>query len=239
MKVLDLSFSSPAENLACDEALLDLCEAGYDHEILRFWEAPTPFVVLGYSNKLDREVYQEACRHDNVPILRRCTGGGTVVQGPGCLNFALVLKIPEDGPLAGITSTNAHIITRHQDALRQALGDRVTMQGLSDLAVDELKFSGNAQRRKRSHLLFHGTFLLDFDLPMIERLLPMPSRQPSYRHNRRHEEFLTNVSVAKQQVKQALMTEWAGHDSLAEIPTDLIERHVRQRYGVEEWHRKF
>jgi lipoate-protein ligase A len=239
MKVLDHSFSTPAENLACDEALLDLCEAGYDHEILRFWESPDPFVVLGYSNKRETEVYQETCRKDNVPILRRCTGGGTVVQGPGCLNFALVLKIPEDGPLTGITSTNAHIINRHQQALQNVLGNGVIMQGLSDLAVNDLKFSGNAQRRKRSHILFHGTFLLDFELPLVERLLPMPSRQPEYRHNRSHEEFLTNVALAKQQIKQAIQDEWGARDSRIELPTDLIVQHVNERYGNDAWNLKF
>jgi lipoate-protein ligase A len=239
MKVFDHSFSTPAENLACDEALLDFCEAGYDHEILRFWESHDPFVVLGYSNKLDREVYQETCRKDNVPILRRCTGGGTVIQGPGCLNYALVLKIPEDGPLTGITSTNAHIITQHQKALQKVLGNGVIMQGLSDLAVNDLKFSGNAQRRKRSHILFHGTFLIDFDLPLVERLLPMPSRQPDYRKNRPHEEFLTNISLAKQQIKQAIQAQWAAREILTEVPTALMTQHVKERYGNDGWNLKF
>ena len=38
MQLLDLTFPTPEENLACDEALLEMCEQGYDREILRFWE---------------------------------------------------------------------------------------------------------------------------------------------------------------------------------------------------------
>src|SRR5688572_6131078 len=93
MRWLDLTFPTPAENLACDEALLDLCEAGFADEVLRFWESPTHFVVVGYGNKVDSEVEVAACRADGIPILRRCTGGGTVLQGPGCLNYSLVLRI--------------------------------------------------------------------------------------------------------------------------------------------------
>src|SRR5713226_6021948 len=72
-------------------------------------------------------------------------------------------------------------------------GDPVTVEGFTDLAVNGLKFSGNAQRRKRRCLLFHGTFLLDLDLALVEKLLRPPSRQPAYRENRSRAEFLTVV----------------------------------------------
>ena len=53
MEYLDLSLPTPAGNLACDEALLDLCETQETLEILRFWESPQHFVVLGYGNLAD------------------------------------------------------------------------------------------------------------------------------------------------------------------------------------------
>jgi lipoate-protein ligase A len=63
MKHLDLTFPSPAENLACDEALLDWREENGGEEILRFWESPEIFVVVGYANKVAMEA--------NVPPLFR------------------------------------------------------------------------------------------------------------------------------------------------------------------------
>jgi lipoate-protein ligase A len=101
MKYLDLTLPTPAENLALDEALLELAEREGD-ETLRVWESPWPFVVLGLSNHLSREANVDACRELKVEILRRCSGGGTVVQGPGCLSYALALRIDEAGPLATI-----------------------------------------------------------------------------------------------------------------------------------------
>ena len=85
MKLCDLTLGTPEENLACDEALLDLCEAGGSDELLRLWALPRYFVVLGYANKAATEVNLPLCRKLTVPVLRRCTGGGTVLQGPACL----------------------------------------------------------------------------------------------------------------------------------------------------------
>src|SRR5579871_210269 len=105
MRFLDLTLATPAENLACDEALLDWCEenAAEGEEILRFWESPEPFVVVGYANRIEAEVEVENCQARHVPILRRCSGGGTVVQGHGCLNYALILQIKEDSSLLNIS----------------------------------------------------------------------------------------------------------------------------------------
>ena len=93
MDCLDLTLPSPAANLACDEVLLDACEEGSGPEVLRFWEPREYFVVAGFSNSVVREANLEACRHIGVGVFRRCSGGGTVLQGPGCLNYSLALKI--------------------------------------------------------------------------------------------------------------------------------------------------
>jgi lipoate-protein ligase A len=59
MKFVERTLSTPAENLACDEALLDECEAT-GQEMLRVWESPVHFVVVGYGNRIETEV-DSAC----------------------------------------------------------------------------------------------------------------------------------------------------------------------------------
>ena len=61
MKRLDLTPTSPAENLAADEAVLDWCESGAGEETLMFWEPRDNFVVVGYANKVATEVNVSAC----------------------------------------------------------------------------------------------------------------------------------------------------------------------------------
>jgi lipoate-protein ligase A len=218
MQYLDLTLSSAAANLACDEALLDACENGSGAEVLRFWEPNEFFVVAGYSNEIAREVNLTACREAGIGVFRRCSGGGTVLQGPGCLNYSLVLIIHGRPPLETITGANRHIMERQREAVASVLPQAVEIQGCTDLAVGGLKFSGNAQRRKRHALLFHGTFLLRFDLALMDQFLKMPSRQPDYRKGRPHDGFLINLDVAAAAVKDALREVWGAREPMPEAP---------------------
>jgi lipoate-protein ligase A len=261
VKLLDLTLPTPAENLACDEALLDAAEAGEGtDEVLRFWESPTHFIVVGHANHIAKEVHDAV----PVPVLRRCSGGGTVVQGPGCLNYALILRIPAHGPLAHLTSTNTYIMERMAEGLNRAFAvscgsglptanlpqsgrdrkvaptlGKVTPCGTTDLAFGERKFSGNAQRRKRHWLLFHGTFLLNFDLTLIGRFLKYPTRVPAYRQGRAHLDFVGNLPVTASAVKAALIAAWGVDGNLPSVPHPRIAQLVASHYGRLEWNQKF
>lgn len=242
MKFLDLSFQSPAENLACDEALLDLFEKDGGDGVLRFWEPRSYFVVVGYANEVAEEVDVSACEADEIPILRRCSGGGTVLQGPGCLNYSLVARITKDGRLHSIPSANQFIMERNRAALESKLkahNSRLEVAGHTDLVLGQLKFSGNAQRRKKDFLLFHGTFLLNFNIPLIQKYLRMPSKQPGYRRNRSHEKFVMNLNLAGMEVKQALCDAWGATRVLEVAPRDAIASLARDKYVTKEWNFKF
>ena len=240
MKLLDLTLPTPEHNLACEEALIQWCEEdGCDDEILRFWEPREHFAVVGYSGKIRSELNLISCQELCVPVLRRCSGGGTVLQGPGCLNYALILRIPDREALKGITETNAFIMQRLKNALEPILGPGIEIQGFSDLALGALKFSGNAQYRKRRFLLFHGTFLLRFDISLVEKLLPIPLRQPPYRQNRSHGDFLANLNLPSDTIKQTLKQAWNTTEELKDLPLDRIERLARDRYADNKWTFKF
>jgi lipoate---protein ligase len=239
MKHLDLTLPSPAENLACEEALLDACDENGGDEILRFWESREIFAVVGYANKIATEVNVENCRAKRVPILRRCSGGGTVLQGAGCLNYALILKISEDGPCRSITSANKFIMEKNRAAIGSLLPDsKISVSGHTDLALNGRKFSGNSQRRKKNFLLFHGTFLLDFDLKLVGEFLKMPSLQPDYRAARNHDDFLVNLNLSASQVKAALKKIWNTTDELKNIPHAEIQKLAAQKYATDEWNLK-
>lgn len=239
MKYLDQTLQTPQENLACDEALLDWCEEGFPDEILRFWEPRQHFVVLGYSNKTRSEVNLDSCKRLGVPVLRRCSGGGTVLQGPGCLNYALLLKIQSDSPLANITKANAFIMNRNRNALNSLLSGKVLIQGHTDLTLQGTKFSGNSQRRRRLFLLFHGSFLLDLDLALVEQTLLMPSKQPPYRRDRAHQDFLTNLHLPATAVKNAMKQIWNATVALDELPEKRIQALLRDKYATNGWNLKF
>jgi lipoate-protein ligase A len=232
---------TPAEFLGWDDAFLEAAES-HGTEALWFWESPTPFVVVGYGQQIAREVNTAACLQHGVPILRRSSGGGTVVQGPGCLNYGLSLRIKNDGPLTGITGANQWIMERNRRALASLLGDSVRVEGHTDLAIvtatGARKFSGNAQRRKRDALLFHGTILLNFDVRLMDQLLDFPSAQPDYRHNRGHLDFVTNTGLSAAPVRNALRQEWQAETDHPSPPQEAMLKAVAARYGVTEWNQR-
>ena len=82
MKTLDLSFSEPALNLACDEVLLDEVHSGNREPTLRFWESPSLFVVVGYGNDIEREATHRRAKNW---AFRFCAGraaGAPCCRGP-------------------------------------------------------------------------------------------------------------------------------------------------------------
>jgi lipoate-protein ligase A len=244
---LDHTFPTPEENLACDEALLDGCDERDGPEVLRFWESQEHFVVVGYSNRVEREVDVEACRELDIPILRRCSGGGAVLQGPGCLNYSLILRLDSHPALQTVTGTNRFIMERNRAALESlaphfapgASHLALSVRGHTDLAVEGRKLSGNAQRRKRHAVLFHGTFLLNADLDLVTRLLPMPSKQPDYRQGRSHKDFLENIAVDDESLHTALRSAWNGTVLLTELPHSEIQRLTTEKYAARAWNWKF
>src|SRR5438093_1002596 len=88
VRLLTASPGSAAENLLFDEFLLSQRE-----EALRFWECSRPVVVLGHGGRLKEQVRIDACAADGVEVLRRGSGGGAVVLGPGCLNYSLIFSL--------------------------------------------------------------------------------------------------------------------------------------------------
>lgn len=205
MILSDLSFPEPEKNLLCDDQMFKDANDGHKGECLRFWESPRVFVVLGRTCREEDDVDLEACQKDNIPVLRRSSGGGTVVQGPGCLNFSLVLAKDRDPVLQKITQSYRFILDRVANAL-QPLGVEVEFRPICDLVLagTEKKFSGNAQHRGRTHILHHGTILYNFDLSLISRYLKMPPKMPDYRCNRPHSEFVTNIPAGSADLKSQI-----------------------------------
>ena len=236
MRLLDLTLPTAAENLALDEALLLAAEEAAAGEVLRLWELPSLAVVLGAGGSVAIDANAAACAADRVPILRRASGGGTVLLGPGCLCFSLVLSYDHAPGLDQIRASNQYVLARVSRALRRVTaGDP---EGTSDLAADGLKFSGNAQQRKRTHFLHHGTLLCGFDIALMAKYLNAPERQPDYRQNRPHAEFVANLPSTAAEAKRLLVAEWQPEGLHEPIPSDAVRELVAAKYSRDDWNRR-
>ncbi|MCG8450315.1 MAG: lipoate--protein ligase family protein [Pirellulales bacterium] len=240
MQLLNLTLDTPAENVALDEALLDAAEAGeISGGVLRLWESPQHVVVLGRSSSADVEVNLTACREHEGAVLRRCSGGGPVVVGPGCLMYAVVLPYETYPQLRAVDLCHQFVLQKIAGFLAP-LGPDVTAAGISDLAIcdptaeEQRKFSGNAMRSKRSHILYHGTLLYDFELERIGQFLASPTREPDYRNARIHTEFVTNLPLTRSLLVQALVEGWEISSKLESWPKERTLALVHSKYQADK-----
>jgi lipoate-protein ligase A len=209
--VIDHGSLDARGSVAFDAAIFAALEQRGGPETLRIWESRRTAVVVGFSAVIERQVDEPACLRDQVPILRRGSGGGAVVLAPGCLNYSLFLSLEARPELRDVSYSYAHLLGRVIDALRVP---GLALRGTTDIAIFERKVSGNAQRRGCRTLLHHGTFLYGFDLPKMGRYLKEPGRQPDYRDGRSHIAFVENMPSSAGTIKDALIGAFGGISSI-------------------------
>jgi lipoate-protein ligase A len=151
-------------------------------------------VVLPRSRDPEREVYLERCRRDRVPVVKRPTGGGAVVLAPGVVAASALGRAR-----AGDRFPEA-VFRRYCAAVGLALADvgvaGVEQRGVSDLCLGDRKIAGSSLRLFRDRVLFQVSVLVDVDVGLLQRYLPMPSRAPGYRVGRSHRDFVLNLREA-------------------------------------------
>ncbi|MBX7164858.1 MAG: hypothetical protein K1X74_00795 [Pirellulales bacterium] len=238
MRWMDCTLERPAANVALDEALLMAAEAApAPVEYLRLWESATPMVVVGRSSRVADEVDEAACLAAGTPIVRRASGGAAIVAGRGCLMYAVVLSTALRPEVQAVAEAHRLVLGRLVEALARRWPG-VARRGTSDLAWHERKFSGNSLRVRRTHVLYHGTLLYGFDLASVERWLRMPPRQPTYRDGRAHGAFLTNLPAQRDELCAALVEASGAEPLPGELPLELTERLVAERYSQEAWNNR-
>lgn len=238
MQLLELTLPSIADNLALDEALLlQADEASEPREVLRLWEPHKTAVVLGRACRVADEVNLFNCEQSGVDVVRRTSGGGTIVTGSGCLMYSVVLSLQLRPALVSVDVAHCLVLETIAKAL-QPFAPGAARRGTSDLAAGDLKFSGNSMRVKRTHLLYHGTVLYDFPLQQISDLLKPPPRQPDYRLGRTHEQFVQNLEATVDQLKQSLITAWQPTSTMTDWPREEVQQLVAERYSQRSWNHR-
>lgn len=242
------------ENLALDEAILDELHGELHGEsveessapaasgesvrgpaasrCVRLWTPNETVIVVGSSSRLDEEVDRAACRRLGARIVRRPSGGATVVLGPGCVVYSVIERLSADMPSID------RLHERFLAPLCAALGRRgiaAVRRGTSDLVVGDRKFSGNALRVKKRAVLYHGTFLDAFDLSLIDALLPHPPREPDYRGSRPHRDFLTNVGLGPDSIREAVREAFGAASVSGWFPQARVEALLASRYRRADW----
>ncbi len=152
-----------ARNLATEELLLRTLPPAHPGLFL-LWRND-PAIIVGRHQYVPDEVDTARAGAENVPVLRRITGGGAVCHDAGTLCFSWIRHDPD-----GAGSVFARCLAPVTAALAE-LGVPARLTGRNDLEAGGRKFSGSAQTRVNGRVLCHGTLLVRADLSRLERLL--------------------------------------------------------------------
>ncbi|MFM7130328.1 MAG: biotin/lipoate A/B protein ligase family protein [bacterium] len=231
-------------NIAVDEALLNACETGIleNSPIVRLWRQRSWAVVMGASGKVAEEVYLQKCDQLAVPVARRSSGGGTVLLGPGTFCLSMIAPLGHFKPEDRDVRTLQVKVLKDFASLFQDIAPGLEVIASGDWAIKGRKCAGSAQRRMKSHVMVHASVLNQTDLNMISRLLPPPPRQPDYRAGRNHNEFLTNLGLAEEELErrlERLSTELINCELLHKAISPLADELANERFRLWEWTSRF
>ncbi len=173
-----------------DDQILRKCQANV---ALSVWNPDKTMVVLGSSNQLATEVCEDNCKNDGVEILRRYGGGGTVVLYSGCVVLSLGIWVKKH-------FHNDFYFQLLNQAIIQVLKMKTgsdidfSQNGISDIVSNNRKFCGTSLFRSRNYLLYQASIICDLNLDIIDRYIKHPSKEPEYRAQRSHKDFLVGLS---------------------------------------------
>lgn len=163
---------------------------------LRVYEPRDVRLVVGRHQDPARELLIEHAQADRVPMHRRVSGGGAVVLAPGMVVVAARLVNRELGTTCYLDRMNTALVP----AVRSVCGSAPVCRGHGDLAMPdaqgvERKVLGASLRQTSKLVYYLGVFLVQDAVPLMERYLASPSRQPEYRAGRGHGAFCTHLSA--------------------------------------------
>ncbi len=190
MFCINLQTTDPFFNLAVDEYLLR--NSKEDYLILG---VNSPSVIIGKHQVAHREADTKFVSENGIPVISRISGGGTVYHDPGNLNFSFISQ-----STAGrqVDFRNTYLPVTEFLASAGVMAD---FEGKSDLKVNGLKISGNAEHVYRERVLHHGTLLFNTRLDVLKGSLRDDTSRYSTRAVDSNPSSVMNLKDVMNQIK--------------------------------------
>jgi lipoate-protein ligase A len=196
-----------------DDSVLVKIENGSEYYFTIF-EAQKLEVILGRSRKKENDVNIRNCEEDDVPVLRRAGGGGTVLLSKG----VIVISIAGKTSFPFLLREHMNVINKIIIKVLELSGiEDLDIKGISDITIGDKKILGSSLYKKRDLVLYQGSILFDPDMGLIDRYLKHPDKEPDYRKGRPHREFLTSLlkegyNIGKDRLLSDLLTEFGNRN---------------------------
>lgn len=181
MNLIETSNLPITEQLALEEKLLRHDDRNFC--LINFGSAPT--IVMGISGKPEELI--DIPNVGDIPILKRFSGGGTVIVDEGTL-FVTFICQKNLHPFPAFPEP----ILRWTGNLYNSAFPKISLRE-NDYVIGNRKCGGNAQYIRKDRWLHHTSFLWTYH-PHRMSLLLHPKKTPTYRQNRPHSDFLCCLS---------------------------------------------
>ncbi len=166
-------------NMALDEAVLKSVIEKKAPFTFRLYKWKPSCVSIGSNQSISDEVNLDIAKEKGIDVVRRITGGGAVFHDSvGEITYSIIC------PIKFLEDLRARSVLEQFELITQGISTGLTIFGLKSeqgvihcpaLFLEGKKFSGNAQVRERSHVLQHGTILLEIDPELMYSVLRAPN----------------------------------------------------------------
>jgi len=229
----------PALHMALDEVLAVEVGAGRRPPTLRIWEWASPAVVIGSFQSLRNEVDAEAAERYGVTVVRRISGGGAMFIEPGN-TITYSLYVP-DSLVAGMSFAESYAFL--DDWVLGALGElgvRAWYQPLNDIASDQGKIGGAAQKRLASGtVLHHATMAYDIDADKLTRVLRIGREKISDKGiasaNKRVDPLRRQTGLPREQIIERFIAHFRGRYGLTDDRLTDDELRAAEKLAAEKF----
>lgn len=170
IRILETGYNNARWNMSVDEVLMNRVN---DVPVLRLYGWKPPAVSIGYFQRMEEEVNVKKCNQLGIDVVRRITGGGSVLHDSELTYSFLTREYPQNISDSYRLICDAIVISINK------LGLDAKFSPLNDIVINGKKISGNAQTRKKGTLLQHGTILLNVDVEKMFSVLKIPSEKIS------------------------------------------------------------
>lgn len=199
---VETSYMPIYEQLQLEEALLRASDSNW----CLINAGSSPAIVMGISGCPEKLINFHKIKKAPIPIIKRFSGGGTVVVDHNTLFVTLICN----GAAVKIPAFPQHILEWNKSLYHSLLKDHPFDAKENDYIIGERKFGGNAQYIQKGRWLHHSSLLWDFNPDHMEYLL-LPPKMPDYRKKREHTEFLcclkdyvSNIQQVKKMIRDRL-----------------------------------
>ncbi len=248
IRLLEFATQNAPMNMATDESIMKHMAKGNAPPTLRFYRWNPSAVSIGVFQGMTEEVDLDYCRDNGIDYVRRITGGGAVYHDyNGEITYSIIL--PKDHPLVkpSIIESYKSLCSGIIEGLAN-LGIDAEFRPINDIVVGEKKISGNAQTRRYSCMLQHGTILLDLDVETMFSVLKVPKEKISDKMISDVNERVTSVrdllgeGISFDDLYNALVSGFSkGLDLeieqgvLSQSEKEMVESLIESRYASDEW----